>query len=112
MWRDAVDLATEGPGRQRCRSDFMATIPTGQVFQATLRVNGADRSQAFVSIDRLTSDVLVKVLPSTLQGVYLDAIDHASGFTLRPALGQPAGNRTCHCCSFRALLQSCVIWLQ
>ena len=42
--------------------DVMLLTPAGQVFQAALRVNGADRSQAFVSIGGLTSDVLVKVM--------------------------------------------------
>lgn len=42
-------------------TDLLLVACTGNVFQATLRVNAADRSQAFVSVNGLTSDVLVKV---------------------------------------------------
>lgn len=83
---------------QGCHVDVMLLTPAGQVFQATLRVDGADRSQGFVSIGGLTSDVLVKVLPLTLHG---------------PPCGLLPGNRICYCCALsRALIQSCVVQLQ
>jgi hypothetical protein len=74
----------------------MLMTPAGQVFQATLRVNGADRSQAFVSIGGLTSDVLVKVLP----------------LTLHVHLATPWQQDISLLCSFRASTQSCVVQLQ
>jgi hypothetical protein len=42
-------------------------VTAGHVFQATLRVNAADRSQAFASIDGLSSDILIKVLLPSMQ---------------------------------------------
>ncbi len=42
----------------------MCCLLTGQVFRAGIRVNPADRSQAFVTVEGLSADILVKVCAS------------------------------------------------